>query len=53
MLPKAAIMQMMTTGPGSDGKPGKPWKSRHAAAPTAAPITIPGPKMPPTRRTRC
>ena len=47
MLPKTAIIPMMTNGPGSAGKPGRSWKSRQKRAPVIPPATIPGAKMPP------
>ena len=48
-LPKQAIMATMMNTPGVSGSAGAPTRSasRHIAAPTNAPITMPGPKMPP------
>ena len=46
MLPKQAIMPTMTNGAGLCGMPGANGSStRHTAAPTNAPMTMPGPKM--------
>ena len=48
-LPKHAIIPTTTKMPGPSGIPGR-WNnspSRQIAAPTNAPITIPGPKIPP------
>ena len=48
MLPKLAIMPTMTNGAGLSGTPGAKCSSRRqTAAPTSAPMTMPGPKMPP------
>ena len=48
-LPKHAIMPTTTNTAGLSGSPGAPTRSpsRQIAAPTNAPITMPGPKMPP------
>ena len=48
-LPKQAIIATTTKTPGPSGIPGAPAKSarRQIAAPTNAPMTMPGPKMPP------
>src|ERR1700735_4732132 len=48
-LPKHAIIPTTTKMPGPLGTPGKPDNSpsRQIAAPTKAPITIPGPNNPP------
>ncbi len=48
MLPKQAIMPTITYGAGSWPRLGTTGSSRRqTAAPTKAPITMPGPKMPP------
>ena len=48
-LPKHAIIATTTKTPGPLGIPGSPARSANCqmAAPTKAPMTIPGPKMPP------
>ena len=48
-LPKHAIMPAITNTAGPPGTAGAPARSanRQMAAPTKAPITMPGPKMPP------
>lgn len=48
MLPKQATIPTTMNGAGLSGNEGaKGWRRCHTPAPTNAPITIPGPKIPP------